>query len=542
MRLEIYQNGNLIKIGNKKLGSLEQIEFDNELMYEPTCQLVLPIEWLDYFKGREEVKIFVNDKCFWGVVWRIEVDKINEKITLDIRHVISEWHYRQISVNHAISSKYLNVVYKGDSVQSNTANDESITAREFTVSVDEGKKLTTEQIKSRAMVQAWKTSNGDRVSVANVKIEKCETKDDKEECTAATLQDEGTYKVTFSTAKGTSISVEVKLETKYTPDYSSITSDPSVIDKMEDIYNDMNFTYPGWNIDILNGGTTMIDYVYSRQDKLEALTQTMELTDDLFWRVHFWNEKRVQIGSFGEKKPYIFSTKPTGETNIQIIEEPIIEYDFENVVNVATVYSDKSDSGMSSLTLREVYERPQLQKSGFPVVILHANVNNERDYSMYTTQYPKLAPNNELEYAVLDEESIALESGTLIEGTYAFNDLNPFEIDGEIVTDEKRILASETVYNATIRNLIQARRGYNIQVTTAKLPKDIIVGDKVRLQYDNKLWNLNQCSSYWKKILSLSDWWYITRIEYVIDEFENEINRVTLTKWLRIERETRNDR
>ena len=30
-----------------------------------------------------------------------------------------------------------------------------------------------------------------------------------------------------------------------------------------------------------------IDYVYSRQNKLEALTKTCELTDDIWWRVGF---------------------------------------------------------------------------------------------------------------------------------------------------------------------------------------------------------------------------------------------------------------
>lgn len=539
MFFEVYKKGNLIKRGTKTLNTLS---FDNELMYEPTVQMVLPIDWLEFFDGWEEVKIFINGKCFWGIVWDIEVDKTNETISLDIRHAISEWHFRQISVNHAVSDGQLNIIYKGENVERNTGNDESITANEFTVSVAEGKKMTNAQIISRAMARAWQTSNGDNVPVTSVKIQQCETKDEKEECKDATLSDEGTYKATFSTAKGTSITVEINLEKKYEPDFSSTISDPNVVDKLEDIYNDMNFAYPGWNIDIQDGESKMIDYVYSRQDKLEALTRTMELTDNLFWRVHFWNEKRVQIGKFGEEKPYIISAKPSGLTNIHIIEEPVIDYDFENVINVATVYSDKSDSGMSSLTLREVYERPELQRSDFPVVILHANVNNERDYSKYTTQYPKLAPNNELEYAILDTESIALESGTIKEGTFAFNDLNPFEIKNGTVTDKKRIKVAQDVYNATIKKLVQSRRGYNITLTVEEIPDDLIVGDKVRLLYDNSIWNLDACSNYWKKILHLDDWWYLTRIEYEFDENEIEINRLTLTKWVRIERETQNAR
>lgn len=534
MYIAVYRNGNLIK---RLKGYIGTLMFDNELMYTPMTTLDLPIEYLEYFNGREEVKIFINGKVFWGIVWDIEVNKVDEIITLDIRHVISEWQYRQISVNHAISNGRLNIIYKGDEINSDSQTDETISASDFTVALSTARTITNAQILSRARATAWVRSNGDSVSITSVKIEKKGSNDTY--TTVTSITEDGTYRITFATAKGTSVSVEMSVEDKYEPDYSTL-DDPSVIDNLSDIYEDMNFAYPGWNIEFQDGGNEVIDYVYSRQNKLEALTTTMELTDDLFWRVGFVNEKLVQIGRFGEKKPYVISKKPSGETNIRMIEEPTIDYDFENVVNVATVYSDKSDSGMSSLTLREVYMNPSLQKNGFPVVILHANVNNERDYSMYISQYPKLAPNNEIEYAVLDEESIALESGTLIEGTYAFNDMSPFELDGKRVSDNKRVKAATTVYERTIKQLIQARRSYEILVTTEEIPSDLWVGDRVRVLYDNSLWEMVECSSYWKKLLALDDWYYITRIEYEIDETGAEINRLTLTKWLRIERETNN--
>ena len=538
MYFEIFKKNNLIIRGRKTLADLD---FDHELNLAPSVTLVLDGSWIPLIDGREEVKIHLDDgKVFWGIVWGFPHDKNNETITLDVRHIITEWQYREISVNRAMSNKNLNIVYKGDEVKKSEENDECITANGFTVSVAQGRKLTTAQIISRARASAWKPSNGDKVAVTSVRIQKCETEDDRETCQDATLNAEGTYKVTFSTAKGTSVSVEVSLEEKVDADYSAL-DDPSVIDKLEDIYNDTNFAYPGWQIEWRdNAEDEVIDYVYSKQNKLDALTQTVELTDDLWWRVGFWNERRVQIGKFGDIKPYTISTKPSGETNIRMIQEPTIEPDIENVINVATVYSDKSDGGMSSLTLREVYNDPSRQKSGFPVVILRANVNNERDYSMYTDQYPKLAPNNEVEYAVLDEESIALESGVLIEGSYAFNDLSPFEIDSKTINDRKRIKAAETVYRRTIKRLIQARRSYNITVTTEKLPSDVLAGDKVRLLYDNKLFNLDACSNYWKKLMKADDYYYITRIQYHIDQYGNETNEVTLTKWLKIERETDN--
>lgn len=541
MYFEIFKQGNLIVRGRDWLGTLD---FDHELNLAPSCSMMLPATWYSIISGREEIKIHFDDgKVFWGIIWNYSpIDKVNETMTLDIRHVVTEWEYRQISVNHAMSNKALNIVYKGDAVETSDSNAETITASGFTISVAEGKTFTNAQIIARSRAYAWSTANGDKVAITSVKIQKCEVPEGKDEevCTDSNLKAEGSYKVTLSTAKGTSVEIDVSVEEKYEPEYD-VLPDPSVADKLLDIYNDTNFAYPGWQIEFRdNAENRVIDYVYSKQNKLEALTETVELTDDLWWRVGFWNEKRVQIGRFGDVKPYIISEKPSGKTNIRMIQEPSIEPDLENVINVATVYSDKSDGGMSSLTLREVYMDKSLQRNGFPVVVLHSNVNNERDYRMYIDQYPKLAPNNEVEYAVLDEEGIALESGTLIEGSYSFNDLSPFEIDGKTITDAKRVKASVTVYNAVIKRLIQSRRSYDLVLSTEQLPKDLLAGDKVRLIYDNKIWEQKACSNYWRKILSIDDLYYVTRITYHIDLYGNEWNEITLTKWLKIQRETAN--
>lgn len=548
MYFEIFSTqGNLIIRGKKYIGTLQ---FDHELNLAPTVTMVLPADWHSIISGREEIKIHLDDgKVFWGIIWNYSpIDKVNETITLDIRHVITEWQYRQISVNHAISDNgtnaskgKLNIVYKGDSTEHSDGNMETITASGFTISVAEGKTITPTQVIAKARATAWSTANGDRVPVTHFTVQKCETDDnDVEHCTSADLKSEGTYRVTFRTLKGTATSVDVSVEEKYVPEYGTLP-DADVADKLLDIYNDTNFAYPGWQIEWRNGAENRyIDYVYSKQNKLDALTETVELTEDLWWRVGFWNEKKVQIGTFGDEKPYIISKKPSGKTNIRMIQEPSIEPDLENVINVATVYSDKSDGGMSSLTLREVYMDKSLQNPNFPVVILHSNVNNERDYRMYIDQYPKLAPNNEVEYAILDVEGIALESGVLIEGSYSFNDLSPFEIDGRTVTDEKRIKAAKTVYASTIKKLIQSRRSFDFKLSTEHLPSDLLAGDKVRLVYDNSIWEQMPCSNRWKKIMKEDDWFYITHITYNIDEYGNEWNELTLTKWLKIERETAN--
>lgn len=436
MYFEIYKKGNLIKRGNDVLGGFD---WDNELMSTPSTQISLPITYIDYLSGREEIKIFVNDKCFWGIVTDLDIDKDAEVIDVDIDHVITEWEYRQISINNAIKTKAVNVIYK---------------------------------------------------------------EDDKEK------------------------------------------KNPTVEDQLEDIYDDDNFAYPGWTLNMSDyAGNTTIDYVYSRQNKLEALNKTMELTPDLFWRVRFVDEKVIDIDTFGEKKQWIISKKPSGVNNIRMISDPKIDYDFDGVINLATVYSEKSDSGMSSMTLREVYMDKTLQLDGFPVVILRQNVNNERDYRKYTSQNPKLAPNNLLEYAVLDEESIAMEGGTVIEGTFAFNDLSPFEPtkdeDGKTqeITDEDRIEAAKTAYHAAIRNLKQKRRKVKITVDVEQLPAEINVGDKVRFIYDNSLYIQKECSNYMKKLYQANDWFYITKISYDIGIGGFEHDSVTLEKFLYVDRD-----
>lgn len=525
MRFEIYQSGKLVARGARLLSTLS---WSNELMTVPSLSLSLPIDYYQYISGRAEMKVFVNDKVFWGIVKGYELNKENESISCELEHIVSEWNYRQISINRAVKNKKLNVIYEGATTTKNAYDHEAITASPFSILVSQVAGLTNAKLIQLAQARAWSTDSTETISVTKV---------------ASKIEAEaGSYDVTFTTKKGTSVKVTctVKERAESDSDTTSETiSDPEIIDKLENIYADANFAYAGWSIDWQDdSGDRVIDYVYSKEGKLDALTKSMELTDDLFWRVGFTDEKIIEIGKFGKKQEHMFSLKPSGKTNTRIIVEPTLRYEYRDVINVATVYSQKSDSGMSSLTLREVYGNPKLQKSGFPVVILRANVNNERDYSKYIYQYPKLAPNNELEYAVLDEESIAMEGGAVIESSFAFNDLSAFDVDNKTVTDNDRIKAATTAYHAAIRMLKQARRIYTLEIRCEEISEDIMPGDKVLLKYDNRIWHMDECESYWKKILSMDDWFYVTGITYDIDETGREVDTITLSKYLKINRET----
>lgn len=834
---EIIDN-DTVKVRGTKI--LNELSWTHELMTYPSLEVVLPIEYSEYVKGREEIKIHVNGKVFWGIIIDVDLNKADETMTLQIHHVVYEWTYRQISVNNAIKDGKLNVVFKGDYTVTN--GDETITASDFSMSAERFNSSTAAELIEIAHAKAWNNKNGNPVKITEVtdigKVTKtttttssilsssgtgkavnisskvksyeklikkyckkyhilpymelvkaimmqesggsggdpmqategpsntkggtitspeysirCGIKDLKAclkaaGCTGPTddaglhlalqgynydiaytkwakkkygkwtqananewqtevlhgagdnhytqhvlryyqynptsasqnkaiakgekiveyaktflgvpyvwggesrsgtdcsgfvyqvyhhfglmntrlsangiwssvgtqvkrsqampgdiicygghvaiymgrgkrihatppkvqiaegwggsasypykgikrviTNDNGSgwgnvsdttsvttqssteateYDVTFHTAKGTKVTVKCTIQEDI-PDEGTV-SDASIIDNIGDIYHDYNFAYPGWDIDFQDDSADrMIDYVYSRQNKLEALTKTIELTPDLYWRVGFDNRKTIEIGKFGDKQPYILSLKPSGESNIRIVTEPTVDYSFEDVANVATVYSEKSDSGNSSMTLREVYNDPDLQIDGFPVVILRTNSNNERDYSKYVTQYPRLASNNELEFAVIDEESVALESGNLIETTFAFNDLAPFALDSKKISDKDRIKAAKTAYEASIRKLKDLRRSYTYPMTVEEIPAEINVGDKVRLLYDNDLWQMVECSNYYKKILSLDDWFYVQSVTYNIDRNGLEVDEVVLTKYIIIEREGGND-
>ena len=568
----------ILEFGNVKKRfrlSLSEIDMSTELMTTPSIDIDGVADLLPYLRGRKEIRIFTDNAIFYSNTQSIQIDSTNGTLSISCSHVISEWKNRQVPTNYAVKNKTIPEIYTDD-------------------------------------------------------------------------------------------------EMKYSDDW-----------EME--YDEQ-------------ANLELIDYVYSRQNKLDALTKTCELTPDLFWRVALSENKIIQIGKFGEEKQYIVSLRPSGGRNIRIIEEPSINEDFASVINLATVYANKSDSGMSSLSLREVYNDTSLQDPNFPVVIIRNNINNERDYDYI--DYPKLAPNNQLEYAVIDTESVAMESGLFIEGTYAFDDLNPFSLEEEVeenpggngpwspqgfmdeymgqkvemdrapveqpfqcvdlfkkclqiigypdpsraiggdgfawniwfnrdylgyddyfdypstpqfgdwaifdkagntpdshvamfvssnndntaqffgqnqpdpyctvqnietthilgwmrvkeefwsgtynpesgngvknITDEDRIKCAKAVYDATIKKLINARRKFQITVTTEQLPQDLNVGDKIRFIYDLKQFHIEECSNYMRKLLTENDWYYINKMERHINSNGMETGELTLEKFLRIDRE-----
>lgn len=556
MYYEIYKSGKCVKKDNVLLSP---IRFSNELMYVPTCQLELPIEYRDYIDGHGEIKIYANDKVFWGIVTGIDVDAPKGTMSVQLTHKISEWEYRQLAINNAILDKKLNFVYKNDAdkvVYSQSADKRYTKFYTLVASKVQIKQnaydITDAKLIELGRAKCYETKNVSNILKVKVKSHNIEQK-------------LGTYKVTFIAegynALGITETAEATVEATVSVKGGDVQKKKvdeglyTLQEQLSDIYHDNNFVYPDWDIDFQDDSKERtIDYVYSKQNKLDALTATMEHTEDLFWRVGFDGEKKIEIGKFGKKKPYFISQNPSGTYNIRMIDDPEVTYSFDNVCNLATVYSDKSDGGMSSLTLREVYNhrndageidklyRLDNPECKFPVVITRDNiisdVNNERTYGFiqeYTDELPKIAPNNIYEYAVLDLDSIAKEGGKVIEDTFAFNDLGAFNTENKKVTDKYRTRASFVAYRSAIRKLKHRRRNYSLKVKLEQIPKNIVVGDQIRLIYNLDLLHIDCCSNYMRRELHQDQWWYITAIDYEISGDGNEIDTLTLSKELLID-------
>lgn len=526
MYYEIYKENKAVITGTEIFNDLA---ITNSLMDEPSCSLSIPAKYISYITDGTDIKIyFDDDTVFWGVV--TEKQLVGNVLNVELTHIIHEWHDRQISVNNAVKDKSLEFVYveNAENLIYDSVNEETIASNTLKCTQAEWDKgFTQEELIEKTKTRAWSVDSGFLPVTAEIIQE--------------TVDGKITNKVKFSTQAGTYVVVNVSISDNIEEETEV---EPRVVDELNDIMYNINFVASGWNISF-NGNveSRTVDYVYSRMDKLEALTKTCELTPDVYWRTNLNNEKVVEVGTFGELKDIVFSTLPAGKQNIQILDTPQVDEDYTESANVLSVYGDKSDSGASSLTLREVYNDPKLQNSDFPVYItktaLTNNVNNERNYIEYYEQFPALASNNDKVYSIIDKEGIALRGGKIKEGTLGFNDVAPFNVDhGEgrtlVITDTDRINASLTVYNGGIKWLKDHRPSIRITFTCSKVPYHLLAGDRVHFRYGYDLFCDLEISNYWRKLLK-DDKWYIEEItrNYSGGQITAE---VTLSKFLQIKR------
>lgn len=274
----------------------------------------------------------------------------------------------------------------------------------------------------------------------------------------------------------------------------------------------------------------LIEYEFSNETFLEFLTKVCEKTTSLYWRVNRYDPYLIEFGIFGIKKDVLIN-----EYN-HLVSLDSVEEDYEDTINIAVAMSDKSDSGASSLTLRDIFHNPRFMLEGFPVIKTGNKVNSQRSYDY--PQLPVFAP--EIigdEFAVMDTEGIALEAGELYWGTVTDNDTQSIAEDNKEITDADRLKATEQLYRTAIRRLKNSRRKVIYSMTIEPITeKRVQPGDRVMFVLNAGVWELTACTKYYEKILKESSWFFVTKLT---DTYSSgtHLQKVELSKFLHSDRD-----
>ena len=274
----------------------------------------------------------------------------------------------------------------------------------------------------------------------------------------------------------------------------------------------------------------LIEYEFSNETFLEFLTKVCEKTTSLYWRVNRYDPYLIEFGIFGLKKDVLIN-----EYN-NLVSLDSVEENYEDTINIAVAMSDKSDSGASSLTLRDIFHNPRFMLEGFPVIKTGNKVNSQRSYDY--PQLPVFAP--EIigdEFAVMDTEGIALEAGELYWGTVTDNDTQSIAEDNKEITDVDRLKATEQLYRTAIRRLKNSRRKVIYSMTIEPITeRRVQPGDRVMFVLNAGVWELTACTKYYEKILKGSSWFFVTKLT---DTYSNgtHLQKVELSKFLHSDRD-----
>jgi len=269
------------------------------------------------------------------------------------------------------------------------------------------------------------------------------------------------------------------------------------------------------------------EYEFSRETKLEGLDKVCGLTESISWLRPRNTDRVLKLSEFGDKKNYIVSDQ-------NIVDQFQVESDGSNIINMVVPLSDKSDSGSTSVTLRDVYNDKSLQLAEFPVILTGNTINDQA--SQIGFLYPEYAPNNVKEYAVLDVVGISMEDGDIYEGSFASNDITPVQTDGKKISNADRIKASKTLYKKAVRKLKESRRLTTFSVSVVDLPVYVNPGDKVKFIFNNFISDFRDaCTPYCREVMYVDDWFYVLSIEISYEETGVPVYSLKLSKTLQSE-------
>ena len=244
-----------------------------------------------------------------------------------------------------------------------------------------------------------------------------------------------------------------------------------------------------------------ISYLYSLQDRLTALGDTLKLTRDVHFRVPRIGNRTLDIGRFGQNRGWIaIPIDEPSEAADNII--PIINieymYDQTDVINELVVVAGTEENGYNQVTLREILNFG-LDDPLFPVNLdfyFGANYHDQSGFGnpinnqwFYPPEYSdastntavKIGSNNNSAYTVSDFRAINYMGGSIRKQSISIKDLSPIALRDEEVTDADRIRVAQQAYNAAIRKLKDLRPKLNYKIQTTCLPDGLEVGDQIRV-------------------------------------------------------------
>lgn len=318
-----------------------------------------------------------------------------------------------------------------------------------------------------------------------------------------------------------------------------------------------------------------IEMTFSSENKLAALTEAIQNTEKLHWRVDLSDNEgdRIIIGEFGQKADCIISPNPTFTDDcdeapyryVTMLTEPVFNVDYTDHYNRAVVFCGDLGEGVLHLTLKEIYERPDLWVSGFPIgrydreIDLqpvpeydenHKKINNEKIYE--NNAIIAYANNVNREYYVTDTEQLNADGGIVKHTTFNFSNLYPIpklqdtDSNGNkieyAITDADRVEMGKRAYLKAIRELKAQRPQHTYQFNTTAIPTlfpdgsdNVVDGSKVRFAFVKKITeDKEDCNDPQKRTLvNINEDLYVTRRVIIFDEVMNEYGTITLDKELR---------
>ena len=521
------------------LGS--EIRVSHKIMELPTITFQIPTEvWVDSpipDAQFEFVLTFDNGHIFHGLTTNIDSDHYNSTTTFTATHIATELEHRRVPTNYAIKELTLGEIYtydeyirpasmgEGGEIISNQKplNEDGSKPEKVTKTGNKVTNTVYNEDGSRTKTTTYEMSDGSTRQVVSHIVTEKYGKDAYKQTTTTTRPD-GSVTTTVTQKDGykqSKTEVTTKKAEEEKEDDDGISVNYVELSKLSGMFSDDEWTY---KFTQEGDADVVISYLFSNQNKLEALTDICKQTENIFWRVSLTEERTIEIGRFGQYKQLMVN-----EQNL-LGNELVTQRDFTTITNYGIYMTDKSDSGTTTLTLRDVYNRPYLQNPKFPVILTGQEVNTERSYN-----YIDLVPfgaNNNGDYAVLDEEGVALEAGRVYEEAFTSNDVQPIATNNKELSDEDRLVASRQLYTQAVRKLIHSRRKVGYTFTITDLPIGYNVGDKVRLTFVDRLLKVEKCSNYFKKIMSVDDYFYISEIEVTTAQDTFTTYRLTVEKYL----------